>query len=261
MGIRVLVTAANITVAFLLAAGITVQSAELKVISAVAVQPAMEDLGPKFERATGHKLAITFDPIGRVVKRIQDGETADVIIIPSQGIEGFVKEGKAAAGNVTVIARSGMGVAVRKGALKPDISSSEAFKRAMRAAKSINVTDPARGGVATAYIMKVFERLGIAEEMKSKLVYAKVPGAAGVALEVVNGEAEIALNQLQEFMPVAGIEIVGPFPGDLQLATVFSAAIMDGATNVDVAKALINFLRTPEAASVIKAKGLEPATQ
>jgi molybdate transport system substrate-binding protein len=113
--------------------------------------------------------------------------------------------------------------------------------------------------VATAYILKVFERLGIGEEMKPKMVYAKVPGAAGVALEVANGEAEIALNQLQEFVPVAGIEIVGPFPGDLQLTTVFSAVIMGSATNVDVAKALINFLRTPEAARVIKAKGLEPA--
>ena len=108
--------------------------------------------------------------------------------------------------------------------------------------------------------MKVFERLGISEEMKPKLVYAKIPGAAGIAREVANGEAEIALNQLQEFVPVAGIEIVGPFPGDLQLTTVFSVVIMGSATNVDGAKALINFLRTPEAAGMIKAKGMEPAT-
>jgi molybdate transport system substrate-binding protein len=250
---------ASIAVASLVSPIVPAYSAELKVISAVGVQSIIEDLGPKFERATGHKLAITFDPIGRVVTRIQDGETADVIIIPSQGIEGFVKEGKAAMGNVAAIARAGMGVAVRKSTPKPDISSPEAFKRAMLAAKSINVSDPARGGVATAYIMKVFERLGIGEEMKPKMVFAKVPGAAGAALEVANGEAEIALNQLQEFVPVAGIEIVGPFPGDLQLTTVFSAVIMGSATNVDVARALINFLRTPEAAKVIKTKGLEPA--
>ena len=244
---------------FLLVVGVAAKAAGLKVLSAVGMQPVMEDLGPKFERATGHKLAIVFEPIALALKRVQGGETADVIVLPQQGIDSLVKDGKAAASDVTAIARAGMGVAVRKGAVKPDISSSESFKSAMLAAKSVNVSDPARGGVATAYIMTVFERFGISEEMKPKLVYAKVPGAAGIAREVANGEAEIALNQLQEFVPVAGIEIVGPFPGDLQLTTVFAAVIMGSATNVDGAKALINFLRTPEAAAVLKAKGLEHA--
>ena len=103
-------------------------------------------------------------------------------------------------------------------------------------------------------------RCAISEEMKPKLVYAKIPGAAGVAREVASGEAEIALNQMQELVAVAGIEIVGPFPGNLQLTTVFSAVVMGGVTNVNAAKALIDFLRTPEAAAVIKANGLEPAT-
>ena len=261
MKTRALAAAANLTLTFLLAAGVPAQSAELKVISAVWMQPVMEDLGPKFERVTGHKLAIIFEPIALALKRVQGGETADVIVLPRQGIDSLVKDGKAAAGDVTAIARAGMGVAVRKGALKPDISSSESFKSAMLASKSINVSDPARGGVATAYIMKVFERLGISEEMKPKLVYAKIPGAAGIAREVANGEAEIALNQLQEFVPVAGIEIVGPFPSDLQLTTVFAAVIMAGARNAEASNALINFLRTPVATAVIRAKGLEPATQ
>lgn len=258
MKTRVLAGAANITIAFLLSAGFPAQSAELKVINAIAMQPVMEDLGPKFERATGHKLAIVFEPLGLALKRVQGGETADVILLPRQGIDSLVKDGRAAAGDVTAIARSGMGVAVRKGGPKPDISSPEAFKRAMLAARSVNVSDPARGGVGTQHVLTIFERLGIAEQMKPKFIYST--GLAGVARDVANGDAEIALYQLQELAPVAGIEIVGPFPGDLQLTTVFSAVIMGGAKNVDVAKALINFLRMPEAVSVIKAKGLEPAT-
>lgn len=260
MTTRVISAAANITVAFLLAATIPAQAAELKVISAVGVQSIMEELKPKFELATGHKLTIVYEPLGLALKRVQGGESADVIVLPRQGIDRLVKDGKASAGDATDIARSSMGVAVRKGAPKPDISSTDSFKRTMLAAKSINISDPARSGVATPHIIKVFERLGIAEEMKPKLVYAKIPGAAGVAREVANGEAEIALNQLQEFVPVAGIEIVGLFPSDLQLTTVFSAVIMGGATNVDVAKALISFLRAQDAAKVIRAKGLEPAT-
>src|SRR5438132_7611565 len=141
MKIRSLVTAANIGFMFLLVLGIKAEAAELKVLSATAMQAVMEDLGPKFERATGHKLAITFATLGAVVKRVQGGETADVVIIPRQGIDSLVKEGKAAAGNVTVLARSGISVAVRKGAPKPDISSPEAFKRRRLAAKSITYVD------------------------------------------------------------------------------------------------------------------------
>jgi molybdate transport system substrate-binding protein len=259
MKTRILAAVAGIVVTFLLGS-VPTHSAELKVICAVGFQPTMEELRPKFELATGHKLTMEYETIGLALKRLQKGDTADVILLPRQGIDSIVKDGKATAGNVTEIARGGMGMAVRKGAPKPDISSIESFKRALLTARSINISDPARGGIATPHILKVFERLGIAEEVKAKLVYAKVPGAAGIAREVVNGEAEIALNQLQEFVPVSGIEIVGPFPGDLQLTTVFSAVIMGSATNADIAKALITFLRTPEAAKVIRAKGLEPAT-
>lgn len=253
-------TTANVAAMFLLAATFTAHSAELNVISAVGLQSIMEDLKPRFELATGHKLGMVYETLGLALKRVQGGGTADLIALPRQGIDTLVKNGKASASDVTDIARGSMGVAVRKGAAKPDISSTESFKRAMLAAKSINISDPARGGIATPHILKVFERLGISEEMKSKLVYAKVPGAAGVGREVVTGEAEIALNQLQELAPVAGIEIVGPFPADLQLTTIFSVVIMGDAKNVEAAKALVNFLRTPEAVRVIKAKGLEAVT-
>jgi len=235
-------------------------AAEIKVLSALGIKEVMEDLGPKFERATGHKLAVTFAPLGATVKRVQDGEIADVVIIPQQGIDGFVKDGKAVAGNVTVLARSGIVVAVRKGAPKPDISSPDALKRTLLAAKSIAYVDPASGGASGIHFAKVLDRLGIANEMQSKTVFPNPKTPAEVGVLVANGEAEIGVHLIQELMPVAGIEVVGPLPGDLQNTLVFAAAVMASAKDAEASKALVNFLRTPEAAAVIKAKGMEPAT-
>jgi molybdate transport system substrate-binding protein len=257
MKIRLLVAAANIGFMFLLVVGIAAEAAEINVLSAGAIRRVMEDLGPKFERATGHTLAITFAPSGALLKRIQGGETADVVIT-SQGIDSFVKDGRAVAGNVIVIARSGIGVAVRKGAPKPEISSPEALKRTLLAAKSITYTNPALGGASGIHFAKALDRLGIANEMKSKTVFPKTPDLVGVL--VANGEAEIGVQQFQNLISVAGIEIVGPLPGDLQSTEVFAAAIMAGVKDAEASKALVNFLRTPEAATVMKAQGMEPAT-
>lgn len=250
-----MVAAGVATLVFVAQAGIA-GAAEIKVLSAIGVKEVMDDLGPKFERASGHKLAITFGTLGAVVKRVQDGETADVVIIPRQGIDTLVADGKAPAGNVTAVARSGIVVVVRKGAPKPDISSPDALKRALLAAKSVTYGNPADGGASAIHFVKVLDRLGIANEMKSKTIYAKAGGDAGVL--VAEGKAEIGVNQLQVLMPVAGIDIVGPLPGDLQSTTVFAAAIMTGAGNAAASKALVDFLRTPDSAKVIKAKGMEP---
>lgn len=258
MEIRLRVAAANVGFMVLVVSAMAAEAAEIKVMSATAIKPLMEDLGPKFERATGHKLAITFATIGAVVKRVQGGETPDVVIINPQGIDGFVKDGKASAGSVTVIARSDIGVAVRKGAPKPDISSPEAFKRALLAAKSITYPNPDRGSAGGVHFAKVLDQLGIANEMKPKTVFSTPP--AVVADLVSKGEAEVGVQQLHELIPVAGLEIVGPLPGNLQNAIVFAAAIMTGTRQTDASKALVDFLRAPEAAAVIKAKGMEPAT-
>ncbi|MBI4207636.1 MAG: substrate-binding domain-containing protein [Betaproteobacteria bacterium] len=149
-------------------------------------------------------------------------------------------------------------MAVRKGAPKPDISSPEAFKRALLAAKSIAYPNPARGSAGGVHFAKVLDQLGIANEMKPKTVFSTPPAVVGDL--VSKGEAELGVQQLHELMPVAGIEIVGPLPGDLQSPIVFAAAIMGGTKQTDASKALINFLRTPDAAALIKAKGMEPAT-
>lgn len=233
-----------------------VQGVELRVLSAIAMQTVMEDLGPKFERASGHKLAIGFATMGQAVKQIQDGEPADVVIIPRSGIEEFIKDGKVDADNVTEVAYSIMGLAVRSGARRPDISTSEAFTRALLEAKSITYPNPATGAAVGSYIVQMLDRLGITDEMKPKTVLLSKPGFTPNL--VANGEVEITVNHIQELVPIAGIEIVGPLPDDLQHRFVFAAAIMTGAKQTEASKALVDFLRTPEAAAVIKQKGMEP---
>jgi len=248
--------AAGFAALALMAHGNIAGAAEIKVLSSPAVHAVMEELGPKFERASGHRLVITYMPSGAVVKRLQGGETTDVAITTREGGDSLVKDGKAAAGDVTVFALSGIGVAVRKGAPRPDISSAEALKSTLLAAKSITYSKPAEGGASGIHFAKVLDRLGIANEMKSKTVF--LPKSGPVAVLVASGEAELGVQQLPELLPVAGIEIIGPLPGDLQSTTVIAAVIMKAAGNVAAAKALVDFLRTPEAASVIRAKGMEP---
>ena len=254
MKTRSLVAAASIGFMFLLMLGIKAEAAELKVLSAIGMQSVLEDLGPKFERATGHKLAISFATARRETcprrrNRRCRHHSAAGDRRPCEGRQGV-------AGNVTALARAGIGVAVRKGAPKPDISSPDALKRTLLAAKSISYGDPASGGASGIHFVKVLDRLGIANEMKSKTVFPDPrPGEVGVF--VANGEAEIVVHIIQELMPVAGIDIVGPLPGDLQDIVVFSAAVMTS-PGCRRAKALVNFLRTPEAAKVIKAMGMEP---
>jgi molybdate transport system substrate-binding protein len=250
-----IVTAVAAAVMCLTQTGIA-NSAEIKVLAALGVKDVVDDLGPKFERASGHKLAIKFGTLGEVVNMVQGGESADVVVIPRQGIDGIVKDGKAAAGNVTDIARSGVVVVIPKGAPKPDVSTAEALKRTLLAAKSITYGNPADGGASAIHFAKVLDQLGIADEMKPKTIYAKAGRDTGDM--VASGKAELGVNQLQVLMPVAGIEVAGPLPGNLQSTTVFASAIMSGARDVEASKALVDFLRTPASATVIKEKGMEP---
>ena len=234
--------------------------AEVRVLSAAGMRQVLLDLGPKFERATGHRLKVSFDSGGVILKRLEHGEAADVVMINRSGIERLSGAGRLVQGSVTDLATSVVGVAVRKGAPKPDISTPEAFRRAMLGAKAIACPDPALGGSSGVHVAKVFERLGISEAVKPKLVFVSTPEQAQTmpGHVVAEGKAEIALHQMHELMAVPGIEIVGPLPGDLQETFVFSAVIMTNANDVKAAKALIDFLRTPEARAVIEAKGMEP---
>ena len=260
MKTRSLVAAANIGFIFLLVLGINAQAAEVKVLSAAGYAPVLQDLAPKFERATGHKLAVTYSSGAAIVKRVQGGETTDLIIMPRQFIDRLVKDGKVAAGNVTVVARSPIGVAVRQGAPKPNISSPDALKRTLLAAKSITYTDPtnpAANNTIGNHLIKVFDRLGITDEMKAKTVFSRTVDVGDL---IAKGDAEIGMGQSQNLILASGIELVGPLPVELQDYVVFAAVIMSGATDTAALKALVDFLRTPDAAVVIRAKGMEPDT-
>ena len=235
-----------------------VQAAEIKVFSTIGVQAALEELTPKFEQATGHKLAITWATAAVLVKRVEAGETADLMVLTRQGLDTLTKDGKASAGPDATIASSGMAVVVKAGAPKPDISTPEAFKQALLKATAIAYSDPAVGGASGVYFAKLLERMGIADQMKPKTRHP--PPSGNSAVLVVNGEAELAIQQEPEVMSVAGVDMVGPLPGDLNNITVYAAGIGAGSQQAEAATALIRFLHTPEAAVVFKARGLTPAT-
>ena len=231
---------------------------ELKVLSTTAMKTVFEELSPHFERASGNRLVVSLGPSSQIETRLAEGEAADVAILTTAGAKGMVARGKILAASLVDIARSSLGVAVQKGAPKPDISSVEAFKRALLAAKSIAVSKPG-SGQSGAHMAKVFKELGIAEAMAAKARYG-VGGPAGlVGLIVLRGEADIGVQQIAELMGVSGIDTVGPLPAELQSVTPFTAAIPTSARPPEAGRALIDFLITPAAKSVIKAKGLEPA--
>ena len=238
-------------------------AAEIRVLGAVGMREVMLDLGPKFERATGHTLVMTFDATGVIIRRIEGGEPVDVIMILRSGLERLTRAEKILPGSVTDLASSIAAVAVRRGAPRPDIFSAEAFKRMLLDAKSIARPNPADGGASGVHIEGVLKRLGILDEVNAKTTAFGRPGdpQAMPGYKVATGRAEIALHQLQELLAVPGIDIVGPFPGDLQGAFMFSAGIDKGAREADAAKVLINFLRAPDAAAIIAGKGMEPATR
>ncbi|HZL40293.1 MAG TPA: molybdate ABC transporter substrate-binding protein [Pseudolabrys sp.] len=242
----------------LIAQATVASAAEIKTFSSIGVQAALEELAVKFEKATGNKLVITWGTGAGLAKRVQAGESADLLVLTRQGVDMLAKDSKIDAGTDANFASSGMGVAVKKGATKPDISTPEAFKKTMLAAKSIGTSSPSSGGASGAYFLKLSEALGIADEVKAKLKYP--PDGSNAADLAASGEAELAVAQEPEVKAVAGADLVGPFPGALNHVTMFTAAIGTGSKQSDAAKALIKYLQSPEAAAVFKARGLVPAT-
>jgi molybdate transport system substrate-binding protein len=229
------------------------------VLSTTAMKTVFEALAPSFERATGNRLAVVLGPSLRLEKQLGEGETADVAIVSEKGARDLVGQGRLAEGSTTEIAKSSIGLAVQKGAPKPDISTVEGFRRAMLAAKSIACSKPVGGGQSGVHIAKVFADLGITELMAAKSKYGE-GGAAGLAgLVLMRGEADIAIQQMAELMAVDGIDVVGPLPAEIQMVTPFVAAIPVNASHPAAAKAVIAFLTTPDAKRVLKAKGLDPA--
>ena len=225
----------------------------MRVLCTNGLKTVMLDLSPDFERTIGTKVVITWGSANGLLKELETGAGGDLAILTAEAIDGLIKEGKVVAGSRVDLARSGIGVAVRKGAHKPDIGTPDALKGALLAAKSVAHS---RTGMSGIYFPTVLARLGIADEMKSKIVTPD-PGTP-VGEVVARGEAEIGVQQISELLPVAGIEIVGPLPASLQKITTFSAGVLTAAKEPDAARALVKFVASASR-PLLADKGLEPA--
>jgi molybdate transport system substrate-binding protein len=229
--------------------------AEVTVLTSVALTSALDELAQQYERTTGNKVKIGYGLIADIKKRIIAGETADVIILSRPAIDELQKLDKFAPGSIANVAGTPVAVAARAGAPKPDISSVDALKRSLLAAKSIVYSDPAKGGASGVYFAHVVDQLGIADQLKSKTIL--VPGAQAAEV-VARGEAEIGVGQASEIVPVAGAQLVGPLPGEFASTTAFTAGIGASTKVPEAAKSLIQFLTGPTAAPVLKSKGFQP---
>jgi molybdate transport system substrate-binding protein len=207
----------------------------------------------QFEKASGHKVKTFFSGTVNVQKKLADGEPYDLILMAGPAIDEQIKLGKAVAGSRADLAKSGTGLAVRKGAPKPDISSADALKKTLLTAKSIGYST----GPSGLYMLSVFEKLGIADQVKGKL--KQTPSGVFVGTLIANGDTEVGFQQISELVHFAGIDYVGPLPGELERMTMFSTGIHSGAKQADAARALVRFLTARAAAPVIRKHGLEAA--
>ncbi len=227
--------------------------ATIRLFVSNSMRGVMDELLPQFERKTAHKVDVSYDPAKLMMERIQRGEAADVVIIGGGGVEELEKAGKIAAGTARVVSSCGVGVAVKAGAPKPDIGTVDSFKRALLAAKSVAYTEHGASGI---YFSKLIEKLGIAEPIKAKAARQ----AGGLVGEIVAaGRAELAVQQVPELLVVKGVDLVGPLPKDVQQTTISSIGIFSGSKAPNEARALYDFLTSPESKRVMKAKGHEPA--
>lgn len=232
---------------------IAAHAEEITVLSTQAVEGAYRELVPQFEKASGHKITTIFTGTLDAQKRLAAGETYDLIIMAGPAIDDLIKAGKVAPGSRVDLARSGVGVAVRAGAPKPDIHSTEALKKTLLAAKSIGYST----GPSGVYLTDLFRRLGIADQIKSKL--RQTPTGVFVGSVLASGEVEIGFQQVSELAHYPGIDYVGPLPAEIQNVTVFSSGMLVGVKPVDAANAWIAFLTSPAAAAVFRNKSMEPA--
>jgi molybdate transport system substrate-binding protein len=241
----------GLTALFALAPG--VDAAEIKVWTARAIATVLAKVGPQFEHATGHELAISSDLSSAFVRRANAGEPFDLLITGSGALDGLIRDGKIIAGTRTEIARSGIGVGVRAGAPRPDISSVEAFKRALLDAKSIAYLKDVGSGI---HVARLLERLGIAETVKSKVTR---PESDIVSELVASGEVELGLVVITQILTTPGVELVGPLPAEIQSYVAFTAGISANSREPEAARGLINFLTGPIATPVMRGQGMEPA--
>jgi molybdate transport system substrate-binding protein len=226
---------------------------EIKVLASNGVRAALEELVPHFEHASGHKVSVSFGLAAALKRQIEAGEAFDLAVLTSAGIEDLAKQGRIDAASRTPIARSAVGIMVKSGAPRPDLSSPDALKRALLSARSVTW---AKEGASGAYFATVVQKLGIAEELKPKLNLGS--DGANAAEKVARGEAELGALLVNEIMAHHGVDVAGPLPAALQSYTVFHAGASAGSRHSAAAKSLADFLTKPDARAVFKAKGQEP---
>jgi molybdate transport system substrate-binding protein len=247
--------AAIVVVLILTQHGGTARSAEIKVFSSAAPRGIFRELAPDFERTTGHRLVINYAFAADLKRRIEAGDPFDVAVLPPDMADDLARRGKLAAGSRVDLGRTGMGVAVRSGARKPDIATVDAFRRALLAAPTVAYAD---GGASGVHVHGILARLGIAEAMKQKLR----PFPAGGAVEVVaHGEADMVVIGVSPVLDVPGVELVGWLPPELQSYIVFTGSIGVAARQADAARTLLTLLTSPAAIELFKAQGFEPASR
>jgi molybdate transport system substrate-binding protein len=241
-------------IALLVLAGIAPASAaDLKILTAGAFKSAAQELAAEFEKKTGHKVTVENDTAGAVASRVGGGEYVDVVVMPPAAMAPLLG-GKLVESSAKPLARVGIGVAIKQGAPVPDISTVDAFKKSLLAARAITYTDPASGGTAGAYLANLFEKLGIAAELKPKTVLVK----GGLAAEkLLTGEAEIAMQPASELLAVPGAMLVGAIPLDVQTYIIYAGAVSAGARDKAAADALLAALHGPDKAALLKKKGME----
>ena len=227
-------------------------AAEIKVLASGATKEAYVELVPDFEKSSGHRVVTTWTGSANIKKQIAAGDVYDLVIVGGPEIDSFIQEGKVVPGSRVDLMKSGVGVGVRAGAPKPDISSSEALKKTLLSAKTIGYST----GPSGDYVVSLLDRMGIADQVKPKL--KQVPSGARIATFITSGEAEIGFQQISELIHAPGVDYVGPLPPDVQKITVFSSGIHSAAKQPEAAKELVKFLTAPPAASVIKKHGMEP---
>lgn len=225
---------------------------EIKVMATAAFKQAYLELVPIYERISGNKVTTTWITTQDIISRVKAGEATDMVVMAANAVDELISAGKLAKGSRTDIATSWVAMAVRKGAPKPDIKTADAFKRAMLAASSIAYSF----GPSGVYLAGLFERMGIAEQLKTKVTQIKGEPVGAV---VARGDAQIGFQQMSELMPVPGIDIVGPLPAEIEQITSFATGVHLNSKVTEAAQALSKFFRAPSSHPIIRAKGMNPA--
>ena len=257
------ITIAALAVIAAMRSGGTADAVEIRVLSSGSLKAALSQLLPDFQKSSGNTAIIEYGPAGAIAGRIEKDDAADVVIVSRSQLQKLESNGKVVQGSLVNIAGSALGVAVRKGAPKPDISNVEAFKQALLSARSIGYRDPATGSTSGTYAASLLERLGIAEDLKPKLRLDRTEGDVpeNVFQAVAKGEIEMQIGQITEIVISPGVDLAGPLPSEIQNTTLMAAGIITTSKAPDVARALIGFISSPSAAAVLKAGGFQPVNQ